>query len=136
MIIKPTVIERYSVINKGILDKNSNNPRPARRYTTKTARIYILPKNNILPVERFAPINTDNIKINTPIAQGLIESIAAVVNTIPNVGKYASTANQITFLNSDFVCFTDVLCSFFFRSKFNNETISWRNIKEWCWQVM
>jgi len=36
---------------------------------------------------------TDNININTPIAQGLIASIAAVVTTTPIVGMYASTAS-------------------------------------------
>jgi len=40
-------------------------------------------------------ISTDNIKIKTPIAQGLIESIAAVVIINKVVGKVASSINYI-----------------------------------------
>ncbi len=36
--------------------------------------------------ERWLAMRTDSIKINTPIAQGLIASIAAVVTTVVNVG--------------------------------------------------
>jgi len=32
------------------------------------------------------------MRIKTPIAQGLMESIAAVITTTPSVGKNASTA--------------------------------------------
>ena len=49
--------------------------------------MYVNPKTSILFTDRFAAINTESISINTPIAQGLIESIAAVMNTTPIVGK-------------------------------------------------
>ena len=37
-------------------------------------------------------INIEISRIKTPIAHGLIESIKAVVITVPKVGKYAPTA--------------------------------------------
>ena len=54
--------------------------------------MYNPPRSNNFLVDFLADNKTEIIKINTPMAQGFIASIAAVITTVPNVGRYASTA--------------------------------------------
>jgi len=89
----PTPIDKYSVMIKGMLENKKTKPNPAIRYTANTENIYKLPRRSILLIDDFEANNTEIINIKTPMAQGLIESINPVVTTIPNVGRYASTAN-------------------------------------------
>src|SRR3989338_3943909 len=121
----PTVMERYSVTQRGIVDKKYNNPKPASKYTIRTEKIYNPPRSSILLVDCFPASMTEIIRTNTPIAQGLMESIAAVVMTVINVGKVASTAMQFTPFQSCFIAAADFVRFFLFWAKFYNDTISW-----------
>src|SRR3989344_4442541 len=122
----PTNIDRYSVTHNENPDKKYIRPRPANRYTANTDAMYKLPKKSILFRDLFAPRRTDIIKIRTPIAQGLIESITAVTRTVVAAGRYASTAIDITFFYSNFVGIAYMICFFFYsRIKFNYDAISW-----------
>src|SRR3989344_7439023 len=100
-----------------------------------TEKMYNEPSKSILFVDCLPAIKTEIIKIRTPIAHGLIESIAAVITTVPSVGRYASTAMRhlsymaLCFCNA--IALADLVSFFFFLIEFNNDTITRRNLCVW-----
>src|SRR3989344_4890584 len=105
-----------------------------------TEKMYNEPSKSILFVDCLPAIKTEIIKIRTPIAHGLIESIAAVTTTVPNVGRYASTAMRhlgyIAFFFCNAIGFTYFIRALFFNVELQNDTVAWRNIGVGCWHIL
>src|SRR3989344_4290955 len=105
-----------------------------------TEKMYKLPSISIRFVDCLPAIKTEIIKMRTPIARGLIESIAAVTTTVPNVGKYASTAMRHLSYMALGICnaigFTYFISALFFNVELQNDTVAWRNIGVGCWHIL
>src|SRR3989338_2101187 len=78
-----------------------SNPKPAARYVTKTAVIYIKPTISILCLFLCIANNVVTNNTRTPIAQGFMLSINAVVNTTVHVGNNISVT---IFSTSCYLC--------------------------------
>src|SRR3989344_2489437 len=86
-----TAMERYSVTTSGIFVKKYTKPSPAARYTSITEPVQTKTRYIIRFIEPPPESTTDIIKIKTPMAQGLMESTAAVTRTVRIVGNWIST---------------------------------------------
>src|SRR3989338_7335724 len=90
--------------------------------------MYMPPRSRSFLTSCFADTSTESISIKTPMAQGLIESISAVVITTPRVGRYASTATYVTSLDGYPIRFAYFVSRVLFPVKFYDYAVSWRNV--------